>query len=451
MSSVPPTAEAWLEEVLGPDRSPCSLYRRPPYQHHKDHVDQLEPIFRALAGDVPFSGLSKLSQALRISDSTLFNWKKNLRTNPSWRPSRRAYAIPRRIFTEEQEDILVQRIRTSYLDHGLYYCDEDFRHDALRFYEEIHAQLKLDAATNPDAQRRLLCLPLFKATVPFIRDFRLRNRFSLRRPALKKRCAATVEMQEAFLQRVQTLLGQYPHDRIINIDETNWRSVSPGFWTWATTGTESVSVQIANDDKEGITAIAGVDATGMKLPLTVIGKGKTPRCLAALDLPPEIWTATSKSGWTTVDVMLRYFQLLRENLYPTGPLVLLLDTYSAHRAAATKEAAMQLGIELVFIPPGCTDRLQPLDRRIFGVLKAHAREIWRTHYHMTHGAKTTRSMMARNLLIAWERITPDIIESAWDIIFQGEWSSDDGGEPNDRGDDEEFQLRMRQEDLDDLE
>jgi hypothetical protein len=73
---------------------------------------------------------------------------------------------------------------------------------------------------------------------------------------------------------------------------------------------------------------------------------------------------------------------------------------------------MQWGIELVFIAPGCTDRLPPLDQRTFGVLKAHAREVWRTHYQTTHGAKTTRSMMAGNLLIAWERITPEIIESA---------------------------------------
>jgi hypothetical protein len=311
--------------------------------------------------------------------------------------------------------------------------------------------LEFDAATNPEAQRRLLSLPLFKGITPFIRDFRLHNRFSLRGPGLKKRCAATREMQEAFLQWVQTLLREYPHGRIINIHETNWRSVSPGFETWATTRTASFSVQIANDHNEGITAIAGVAATWMKLPLTVTGKGKTPRCLAALNLPPGIRTAISKFGRTTVDVLLRCFQLWRENLDPSGPSDLLRNTSSAHRAAVTKEVAIKWGIELVFIPPGCTNRLQPLDRRIFGVLKAHAREISRTHCHTTCGAKITRSTIARNLLRTWECIPPDIIESTWDIIFQGAWSSDDGGKPDDQGDDEEFQLRMRQEDLDDLE
>jgi hypothetical protein len=450
MSSVPPTAETWLVDALGEDPSTCTLYRRAPYHPHKDHVAQLEPIFRALSGTVPFGGLSKLSQSTHISDSTLSQWKTKLHADPTWRPSRLAYAMPRRIFTDDQEDILVERIRMTYLDRGLYYCDEDFRHDAFRFYEEIREQLEQEAGANPQAKRRLDNLPLFKASAPFIRDFRNRHRLSLRRPALKRRCPATREIQDAFIRRVQDLMSQYPHDRILNVDETNWRSVSPGFWTWAATGTESVSCLIQNNEKEGVTAIASVDATGMKLPLTIIGKGKTPRCLSALDLPPEIWTATSSSGWTTTDVMCRYLQLLREHLYPTGPLVILLDTYAAHRAAVTREAAARLQIELVFIPPGCTDRLQPLDRRIFGVLKAHAREIWRAYYHKTQGAKTTRSMMAENLLVSWERITPDIVVSAWDIFQEG-WEVQEADEGDTRMDDSEFRIHMTQQDFDDLE
>ena len=447
MSTVPPTAEAWLFDVLGSEGSPSTLYHRPPYHPHKDHVAQLEPIFRALSGNVPFGGLSKLSQSTHIPDSTLSQWKKTLHLDPSWRPSRRAYAMPRRIFTDEQEDILVDRIRRMYLDQALYYCDEDFRHDALRFYEELRNQLEQEAEVDPEAQGRLTTLPAFKASAPFISDFRARHRLSLRRPALKRRSAATIERQDAFIRYVQNMMLHRPHDRILNIDETNWRSVAPGFWTWATTGTESVSCLIQNNDKEGVTAIASVDATGTKLPLTIIGKGKTSQCLRALGLPPEVWTATSQTGWTTSDVMCRYFQLLREHLYPTGPLVVLLDTYAAHRSAATKEAAARLEIELVFIPPGCTDQLQPLDRRVFGVLKAHAREIWRAHYHQTQGAKTTRSMMAENLLISWERITPDIIESSWDI-FQDGWEVE---EADTQMDDGEFRMQMTQQDIDDLE
>jgi hypothetical protein len=58
--------------------------------------------------------------------------------------------------------------------------------------------------------------------------------------------------------------------------------------------------------------------------------------------------------------MCDHFHLLRQHL--------VLDTYVAHRAAVPKAAATLCGIELVLIPPGCTDRLQLLDRRVFGVV-----------------------------------------------------------------------------------
>jgi hypothetical protein len=58
--------------------------------------------------------------------------------------------------------------------------------------------------------------------------------------------------------------------------------------TCAHKNVESVQCQIDNDDKEGVTVIAAVDAEGRKCPLTLIGKGKTQRCLAGYELPSRI-------------------------------------------------------------------------------------------------------------------------------------------------------------------
>jgi hypothetical protein len=447
MSDVPPPAERWLAEVLSQQSLKRPVYCRPPYQHHKDHIPQLDFIFRALSDDIPFGGLSLLAKRMQISNSTLSTWRHQVQRDPNWRPSRRAYGIPRRIFSDAQEDELIRRIRMEFLDKGLYFCDEDFRIEAFRFYEEIRQDLEDCSLTDPSAKSRLDALPVFKASNKFIRDFRKRNRLSLRRPCFKRRCPATKEQQDSFVLHMQEVLNKIPHDRIINIDETNWRSVAGGIWTWATTGSESVSCLVEQNEKEGITVIAAIDAAGTKLPLTVIGKGKTHRCLTALDLPPEVWGLTSESGWTTSDVMCNYFRLLRENVFPTGPLVVLLDTFAAHRAPITREAAERWQVQLVFVPPGCTDVLQPLDRRVFGVLKAHARQLWRTHYHDTHGTKTTRAMMTQNLVISWARITPDLIDSAWDV-FRGEWDEPASDESAD--DDGEFRQRMTFEELQDL-
>jgi hypothetical protein len=69
MISVPPTAESWLAQVLPPEVWRQPIYR-PSYQHHKDHVGELEPIIRSLSGEIPFGGPTKLLQATNIRDAT---------------------------------------------------------------------------------------------------------------------------------------------------------------------------------------------------------------------------------------------------------------------------------------------------------------------------------------------------------------------------------------------
>jgi hypothetical protein len=286
----------------------------------------------------------------------------------------------------------------------------------------------------------------FKASDSFVHDFRARHRMALRRPSMKRRRRVTEEEMEAFIHRAQELMRRVPAERIVNLDETNWRSVAPGFLTWATRGAESVPCIIDNDEKEGITVIAAIDAAGSKLPLTIIGKGKTPRCLAALNLPAAVWTATSISGWTNSEVMCRYFELLRVHLDPDGPLVLVLDTYSAHRAEAVRAAAAIWNIELLFIPPGCTDRLQPLDRKVFGVLKGYARQLWRQQYHVSHGGKTTRAKMASNLIEAWDRFAPHVIESAWSV-YTSDWGANSSVDDEEDLADREYHLEITLEGL----
>jgi hypothetical protein len=83
--------------------------------------------------------------------------------------------------------------------------------------------------------------------------------------------------------------------QISNIDETNWKTVPGALMTWAKKGAELVQCQIANDDKEGVTVIAAIDANGGKPPLAVIGKGKTQRRLAGYQLPPDVRTSISES------------------------------------------------------------------------------------------------------------------------------------------------------------
>jgi hypothetical protein len=120
---------------------------------------------------------------------------------------------------------------------------------------------------------------------------------------------------------------------------------------------------------------------------------------------------------------------------------------SAHRAAVIKATTEGLGIQFVFISQGCTNTLQPLDRRFFGFLKALARQLWRTQYYAMHGAKIAHVQMVENLIVSWDRITPDLTDRAWNR-FEGEWEELASAES--KGSQGEFHPQVIRHELQDL-
>jgi hypothetical protein len=100
--------------------------------------------------------------------------------------------------------------------------------------------------------------------------------------------------------------------------------------------------------------------------------------------------------------MANYLTRLRQDRFQDGSILLILGTYSIHKSAEVRATARQVAIDHIFIPSGCTDRLQMFDRRVFGVLKAYARRIWRQNYHKIHGEKMIQPMIIIGLVDAWE-------------------------------------------------
>jgi hypothetical protein len=420
MLSTPINLDEWIDRRL--PSTPIPGYVRGPYRHHKDNLDALAVIFSMLLDAPKVTGLTqKLSEKTNIPRSTLSTWRLNLLHDPTWRPMRYHYPRARRAFTDEQEQELATSIADEYIDAGFLYTDADFKIDALRFYQLIMFRTNEAMGEKELTDDQMRKITAFTACAKLIQAFRARDRLSLRRSSLRRRPKATKAKMEGFVQEVHALLTQFLRERIVNLDETNWKTIPGAFMTWARTNTETVQCHVEDDEKQGVTVIAAVDANGGKLPLTVIGKGKTPRCLAGYRLPLEVHTCFSESGWTTNDVMCEYFAFLRHELFPSGPLIAILDAYSAHRSSQVRNVAQLWEIKLVFIPPGCTDKLQPLDRRVFSVLKSYARQLWRQRYHENHGMKTTREQMAIDLCEAWRRITEGVIQEAWDIYDGEDW------------------------------
>jgi hypothetical protein len=250
MSDIPPISlDAWLFRFLPSDKSSNPFYKRHPYRNHKDRVDEVTPVFAALNSDIPFGGLALLSKATSISDSILSSWKRHLSNDLDWRPSRAHYGRQRRIFTDEQDIRLVIHIIASYLDHDLSYSDKDFRIEAIFFYHNLISEQEgwfLNGEIAPDAvipMQRLTCCPRFT------KEFRKRHRMKLRRLVLKRRPTTTEAQIRTFTEKVMAHLNVSSRNRIININETNWRSIAASFRTWQTNASESASCHVPMDEK----------------------------------------------------------------------------------------------------------------------------------------------------------------------------------------------------------
>ena len=378
------------------------IFKGPGHRGYARRMKDLEYIFtNEFPNWSPDSG-NKIARETGIPKSTLYSWRQHWIKNRCWRPTNSAHGVHRRIFTDEEEQTVSEYIFSNFLLVNRAFTNQDFKDLIMQAFLEKHKD-------GP--------VPEFSVSQGFIEDFKRRNFFSTRRAHPKKRPKRDPAKEELFLQRVKEIFDTVDHDRILNVDETFWSCAPMDLTTWGRRGDEQVDVQLDAKEKEGLTVLACVTASCLILPLWLIAKGKTDACHEQLGDPQGHLVAHSESGWTTVETFSQFLMSVRERFADDDPIYLLLDLYSVHRSDEIKELAENLGIHLVFIPPGMTDHYQPLDRRVFGVLKQYMRLLWRKEY-MTDPLQRFSKRKAVQLLVpAWERISPQIIRSGWSVFF----------------------------------
>jgi hypothetical protein len=154
--------------------------------------------------------------------------------------------------------------------------------------------------------------------------------------------------------------------------ETCWRLSETPKWVLVEKGTESVNLQANRSEKTSFTAIGTISGAGRKLPFWVLAKGETQRCEQKFGPHPDVVIRHPDSGWATEDLIVVYIEWLHREVAKEYPCVLILDVYPGPRTDLVLAAADTSDVELLFVPAGGAARLRPLDRRIFGELKARA-------------------------------------------------------------------------------
>jgi hypothetical protein len=118
-----------------------------------------------------------------------------------------------------------------------------------------------------------------------------------------------------------------------------------------------------------------------------------------------------------LEAILRWLHRMRElPEYADGHRVhLILDTYAAHRCQEVRDMAESLNIQLHFIPAGATDTMQPLDRYVFGAMKASYRRIYMRRLAEHGPRKLTKRDFLIQLMAAWEAVNVATLARAWGI------------------------------------
>lgn len=142
------------------------------------------------------------------------------------------------------------------------------------------------------------------------------------------------------------------------------------------------------------------------------------------------------------EILAPYVATAPEGVVP----ILFLDSFSVHMKATVVNAIQDLGVQVEFIPPGCTGLLQPVDVGYNKAFKAKLRTEYNTWLLNQDPDQripsTTRHDVANWIVAAESNITDDTLKNSWRKtgysyfgVFgsDGEFEGDDamvGDDPN---------------------
>jgi hypothetical protein len=203
----------------------------------------------------------------------------------------------------------------------------------------------------------------------------LTMRFSRGYDYKRAQCEDPVVIRDWFsaVRRTIEQYGILPTD-IYNFDET-------GFAMGITSTSKVVTRReyygrrkvVRPGNREWVTAIETVNASGWALPPTIIFKGKRYNQSWFVDLPSDWRLETSDNGWTTDEIGLRW---LKHHFIPLTTQrtqgvwrLLILDGHGSHLTAAFDDICIENNIVSICMPPHSSHLLQPLDVGCFAVIK----------------------------------------------------------------------------------
>jgi hypothetical protein len=170
------------------------------------------------------------------------------------------------------------------------------------------------------------------------------------------------------------------YDMLGNMDKTPvYFDIVPGKVN-EVKGKKTMKVRTTGLEKRHITVVLSCMASGGLLPLMIIFKGKTIRCIKGLKATPGVLIAYQKKAWMDGEVMLRWIDGVWnkscQHNQPGGESILVMDSLSGHLTNSVMEKLRTNSVHSIIVPGGCTSILQPLDVSFNKPFKAILKRLW---------------------------------------------------------------------------
>ncbi|EPS72038.1 hypothetical protein M569_02720 [Genlisea aurea] len=209
-------------------------------------------------------------------------------------------------------------------------------------------------------------------------------------------------------------------------DETGVRMEEIGGTTLETQGTKHVHIASGGGDKTMFTTFLAsrlvVDGNGdvvsikKEAPLILFKgaeKGKIQKEIAkaAQESEFQCTVATTANGWQTGETFLAW---LKDHIRAKKKTLLVVDLYAAHRDSLTRTWLKDSGVDILYIPGGCTNILQVMDVYVNAVFKKDVRNQymqWKADEIRAErfSSKPSRENVIEWVLQAWDKIPDDLL------------------------------------------
>ena len=240
----------------------------------------------------------------------------------------------------------------------------------LRWFKGKHQNVPVDGPvfyTKAVAIAEEIGFPDFQPNPSWLQRFKKRNGIVFNKVSGEAGSVSEKTVEDWKSKTLPHILKDYQPSDIFNADETGL------FYRCLPNKTHVFKGETCTggkQSKERVTLLlcANMDGSERLTPL-IIGKSQKPRCFKNVKSLPVEYRANRKA-WMTGDLFEEWLRLQNQKFrLQNRKICLFIDNCPAHPTLHLSN------IRLVFFPPNCTSRLQPLDQGIIATFKQYYRKM----------------------------------------------------------------------------